>query len=229
MTKRQWSIFECATQLISFLLYLRSTGIGLPSQEQTKASSMAIGWSIDIMKTATLILLAITKPTALDAYRIGDAVDTIIWTTNASNGAIRSQMPLFGVQKTTTLQRPRFRFSLGFEEGLHALQWTGGDRLEKLVVTFVYSKNSGVIHSVSSRSIERKSGSASPQVEVEYNWIEEEPVDIQGGGSVMFLATLIASVIFLVRTCVDNDEEERESDESSYSNPTVDRWGVHKE
>mmetsp|Transcript_13838 Transcript_13838/g.21808 ORF Transcript_13838/g.21808 Transcript_13838/m.21808 type:complete len:190 (-) Transcript_13838:12-581(-) len=189
---------------------------------------MAIGprnWILH-HKMHHFMLFTLFSSVTLDAYRIGDAVDTIIWTTNTNHGAMRSQMPLFGIEKTATLQRPRTRFSLGFEEGLHALPWTGGDRLEKLIVTFVYSKNSGAIHSVSSQSIERKSGSVGSQVEVEYNWVEEEPVDFHAGASVMFLATLIVSVIFLVRTCIDHDEGESEL---SYADPASSQWSVHKE
>jgi hypothetical protein len=38
-------------------------------------------------------------------------------------------------------------------------------------------------------------------VEVEFVWIEEEAVDINAGASVMFLTTLISSVVFLIQLC----------------------------
>ena len=50
---------------------------------------------------------------------------------------------------------------------------------------------------------------ANNEITVEYKWIEEEAVDLNGGAFVMFLAVFIVSVFFLVDLCglCDNGED----------------------
>ena len=91
--------------------------------------------------------------------------------------------------------------------------------LDMLLVKFVYS--GGVIHSVSSDPVYIKKDPKNPfrggALEVEYIWLEEEPVDIIMGASVMFLAALVASIIFLVQGCgtADPSGPEKGNDNSA--------------
>ena len=176
--------------------------------------------SIIVVAMMTMMMMCSHLVVMVDAYRMGEAVDTIIWTSFGSDTAARTQQPLFGISKSTTIPRPRTKFSMGFEDGLHALRWTGGKELETLEVTFVYSKSSGLIHSVSSNSIYSKPITVTggtkfnPNINIQYIWIEEEPIDMYAGGSVMFLATLIASIVFLVRACMENDGSSSSSEGS---------------
>ena len=169
-------------------------------------------------------------------------MDTLVWTTNEVTDAMRAQMPQFGISKKVTFPQLLHRFSLGFEEGMWALPWVDvksikGDKLEKLIVKFVYS--GGSIHSVSSEAIYKNmvDNASNAPIEVDYQWLEEAPVDIQGGASVMLMVTLIASITFLVQACSLSDEDITQSDgndnEPSYgstsamagvSTPGVPKW-----
>jgi hypothetical protein len=124
-------------------------------------------------------------------------------------------MPRFGVQSLATFHEyPASRFALAFEEGYRQLPWVEsvngrGESLSKLIVTFVYSKSGGgAIHSVSSQSkyftIDEKTNSGN-LFQAEYIWIEEEAVDIHAGASIMFLATLVASIVLLFNSCGDTN------------------------
>jgi hypothetical protein len=183
----------------------------------------------------SVMLLALASLSSLEAYRIGDAVDmTIQSVTSDRNDATRAQMPLFGLSNTVIFPRFIDRFSLGFEEGFHALPWIDGKNLGKLRVTFIYSKSGdGAIHSVSSEPIVQSKDEESPsgQIEVEYKWKEEEPVDIQSGASAMFLATLVVSVIFLLQACglTESDATCSEDYPSQMPNPSSSKWGLHGE
>jgi hypothetical protein len=156
-----------------------------------------------------LLLACLTKG---NAYRVGDAVDTLVWMKAGTADAMRAQMPQFGMTSTVTFPQLNDRFSLGFEEGLWTLPWTEtkttrGEILDKLLVKFVYS--GGVIHSVSSEGeyIRKAKGDTAKgkggggPLQVQYLWLEEEPVDIITGASVMFLAALVTSFIFLLQGC----------------------------
>jgi hypothetical protein len=52
-------------------------------------------------------------------------------------------------------------------------------------------------------------------------------VDIQSGATVMFLATLVVSVIFLFQACglTDDDEKGNNHAPSEFSESTVPKWG----
>jgi hypothetical protein len=145
-----------------------------------------------------LLLLLLVVHT--DAYRLGDAVDTIMWTKNESNTMKRAEMPMFGEFSRATIDIKEGLFSFGFEDGLHMLPWIEAKDLKKIVVTFVFSKSGdGAIHSVST-SMERGT-SEENSFAIEYRWVEEAPVELQAGVCVMLLASLVASVVFLLQAC----------------------------
>jgi hypothetical protein len=174
----------------------------------------------------SVMLLALVSISSLEAYQIGDAVGiTIHSVTSGRNDATRAQIVTF----------PWFsdRFSLGFEEGFHALPWIDGKNLGKLRVTFIYSKSGGdgAIHSVSSEPImqSKDQESSNRQIEIEYQWKEEERGDIQSGASAMFLATLVVSVIFLLQACglTESDASTCSEDHlSEMSNPSSSKRGT---
>jgi hypothetical protein len=179
-------------------------------------------------KFIVLALILISSSVANAAYRIGDTVDTLVWTSRETTDAMRAQMPLFGLSNSVTFPQLREKFSLGFDQGLWALPWlelsNRRGHVDKLIVTFVYSSNGGTIHAVSSEVVYHQPGDKSGQLKVEYVWREEEPVDITAGSSVMFLAVMIVSVIFLVQSCGIVDEEEGDTHQDgnvSYSGVSV--------
>lgn len=138
-------------------------------------------------------------------------------------------MPLFGISRTVKSEGISGRFSLAFDEGLHALPQVEGKNLETLVVTFLYSKSgNGVIHSVSAQTI-YKSSAPPAEIQIEYKWVEEEPVDIQSGATVMFLATLVVSVVFLFQACgLTSDDEDgiaNGNHASEFSDSNIPKWG----
>lgn len=125
----------------------------------------------------------------------------------------RSQMPLFGMDTTAKFGPLPDRFSISFEEGFRALPWMTlrngyGVPLEKVEVTFIFSRSgTGEIHSMRSKTIYIKGVKAAAaadwnnQITVEYKWIEEEAVDLNGGAFVMFLAIFVVSIFFLFDLC----------------------------
>jgi hypothetical protein len=48
--------------------------------------------------------------------------------------------------------------------------------------------------------------------------MEEEPIDVQSGSTVMFLATLISAIIFLIQACGMGDNMDDEADEDDDDN-----------
>ena len=67
-----------------------------------------------------------------------------------------------------------------------------------------------MIHSVSAQPKYSKSESKGYQgpISVEYEWVAQESVQILAGASVMFLATIIVSVVFLFQACGISDDDE---------------------
>ena len=159
--------------------------------------------------------MLVILPRNLDAYRLGDAIDTEILTpkdSSSQHAPKRSQMPTFGVDTTTSFgPMTDHRFSIHFEEGFRALPWMDmksfmGATLEKVEITFVFSRSgNGEIHSLTSRTFYNKdrkeSANDNGEIVVEYKWIEEEAVDLNGGGFVMFLAIFVSSLFMLVDLC----------------------------
>lgn len=133
--------------------------------------------------------------------------------TKSSNNIelLMAARPLFGVSRTIQLARLPERFSLSFEEGLHSLPYVDGQALDVLRVIFVYSKSGeGRIHRVSSKAIwsdnKRSRLDKNVPIDVSFEWVEEEAVDLQAGSSVMFLTVLVVSILFLLQLCgVDDD------------------------
>jgi hypothetical protein len=133
-------------------------------------------------------------------------------------------MPLFGMDTSAKLGPLPDRFSISFEEGFRALPWMTlrngyGVPLEKVEVTFIFSRSgNGEIHSLRSKAIYMEGGKAATnadtnnQVIVEYKWIEEEAVDLNGGAFVAFLAVFIVSIFFLIDLCGLCDSGEDSSD-----------------
>lgn len=154
------------------------------------------------------------------AYRLGDIVDASV-STRSSLGIdmLMHNMPAFGVTKQIYLPRLPERFSLSFEDGLHSLPYVDGQKIEGLVVTFVYSKSGdGRIHSVSSRAIPTtRPFSKDQEIEVLFEWAEEASVDLEAGASIMFLAAFLVSVLFFLQLCSMDDPKEYDSDEKSYN------------
>jgi len=183
----------------------------------------------NLQTTSTRLLLALLSTLlflgcwcdtllAVDAYRIGDVVNTDIFLDSIQSDALRHQMPLFAVNSQTDIrvdeQQQRTTpssFRLQFEDGLWTLptaylQQKNEQNLEKIQVQFVYS-NSGVgaLHAVHSQAIYGTTGfssSTSPQsFAVEYEWIAEPAVHLTSGFTVMFLAVLLSSLYFLLASC----------------------------
>ena len=150
------------------------------------------------------------------AYRVGDAVDTMLRTSLEAKEALRSQMPMFGVNSIAEFKGSPRSFSLSFEEGLRALPWfdlknSRGNPLEYVTVTFVYSRSGdGSIHAISSSasySSKRGKTADGDGFQVKYTWIEEEGVDVAGGSAVMMLATLIVAIVFFLQMCSTGIDE----------------------
>jgi len=151
---------------------------------------------------AVIVLLLFSFFSAGSSYQIGDAVDTDVVSNFRTEDALRNQMPVFGLPSTTMFHLPGVQqFSLRFEEGLRPLPTISTKALEKVEVTFVYSKSGdGTIHSVTSKA----SYSSRPHKKgfrVHYEWVEEEKVDIVAGAAVMFMATFLATVVILIQAC----------------------------
>jgi hypothetical protein len=162
----------------------------------------------------------------VNAYRVGDVVDTTVSTQSSiSIDLLMANRPLFGTSRSVRLPRLPERFSFSFEEGLHTLPYFDGQSLDKLFVTFVYSKSGeGRIHSVTSRAVRSPKGvpySEKQPIDVIFEWIEEEALDLDAGSSVMFLVTLLVSVIFLVQLCGAADEDDGDSDTQSRASSAI--------
>ena len=162
-----------------------------------------------------LLLLVVSLDAA---YKLGDAVDTIVLTDSNAEDALRSQMPLFGQPSTALFQGNTLtRFSLSFEDGIRPIPWvetidSKGQTLERLEVTFIYSRSGeGAIYGISSNPIY---GASSDKFVVQYNWVEQEVVDPMAAIIVMFVMVILASVVMMISACsisIDNDNKARES------------------
>lgn len=155
-----------------------------------------------------------------EAYRLGDIVDAAVSTRSSlSIDMLMHNMPTFGLTKQIYLPRLPERFSLSFEDGLHSLPYVDGQKIEGLVVTFVYSKSGdGRIHSVSSKAIPTtRAFSKDQEFEVLFEWVEEASVDLEAGTTIMFLAAFLVSVLFFLQLCSMDDPDEYDSDEKSYN------------
>jgi hypothetical protein len=171
-----------------------------------------------ILLTAAFVDLPFTTTSSssvslfVNAYRVGDTIHAAVNTrSSVVVDLMIANLPLFGISRKTELPRLQERFSLSFEEGLHTLSYIDGQTAETIRVTFIYSKSGeGRIHSVSSTVVRTKSRNFDPKlpIVVQYEWIEEEPVDLNAGSSIMFLATLLLSILFLIQLCGSGEGDE---------------------
>jgi hypothetical protein len=176
--------------------------------------------------------------TVTTAYRMGDAVDTDIRLVSGTSDALRSQMPQFGISSKANFRFEDHQdsFSLQFEDGLRGLPWVSlvkfkGQALQKLIVTFVYSKSGGgTIHTVLSEPVYHETAARPQQAgsfQVQYVWVEEANVHLHAGQAVMFLAVFLASLYFICFSCglVQGDGGPRNSDRNG-SGDSNDSWNV---
>ena len=159
------------------------------------------------------------------AYQMGDVVDTAVSTrSKISIDLLMGNQPKFGIRKISHLPRLPERFSLSFEEGLHTLPYFDGQSLEQLFVTFIYTKSGqGRIESVTSKAIHSKQQKfdKNRQIEVIFDWVEEESVDVVAGLTFLFLVSFIVSILFLLQLCIigegdENDEDDNENNIDNY-------------
>jgi hypothetical protein len=197
------------------------------------ASSQSSCFYLFLMLAASLFL----GSTVTTAYRMGDAVDTDIRLTSGTSDALRSQMPQFGVNSKANFRfedQQADSFSLQFEDGLRGLPWVSlvkfkGQALEKLIVTFVYSKSGGgTIHTVLSEPVYQEMAARPQQAgsfQVQYVWVEEANVHLHAGQAVMFLAVFLASLYFICYSCglVEGDGPRNSDRNGGASN---DSWNV---
>lgn len=160
-----------------------------------------------------ILLVAVLACSCLwqsNAYRVGDSVPMTFQTPTENLDAMRNQRPVFGMSSSSATFEigDVKRFSLVFEDGIRPLLWietstSGGNRrLETVTVTFVYSKSGeGTIEHMSSETNYTLGNTQGQSFKVEYEWIEEAPVDLMLGSGVMFLSTCIASLVFLGQAC----------------------------
>lgn len=170
------------------------------------------------MKRILAIFLLLLATSSINAYRIGDAIDTIAMSdSSAAQDVLRSQMPLFGRSSTAHFshrQESSSRFSLSFEEGLRPIPWVNienskGLRLERVEVTFVYSRSGdGAIYGISSEPTYSNIGGDS--FLVQYKWVEEEEVNLKAGGAVLLIVVLVACVAILISSCSRDMEDPKE-------------------
>lgn len=169
-----------------------------------------------------LVSLALLKNGLVSSYYVGEHVDTTVFSAAGKTEALKAQRPLFGVDSSVTFPRSNDQFSLGFEEGFHQLSWFDPTNLGKLRVTFIHSKSGdGAIHSVSSEPIMKNVHDeySRHHIEIEYQWIEEQPVDLRAGCIVMFLVTLVLSVVLILQTCglAEDDYSPEYDDDENHS------------
>jgi hypothetical protein len=151
------------------------------------------------------------------AYRVGEAVDTDILIGSVSTDALRSQMPSFGVGSSfyfPVTDEIKY-FSLRFQDGLLGIptlytQNMRGQSLARVVVTFVYSKSGvGDVHAVNAQPEYMSIEGPHEDIQIEYQWIQEEAGQLRAGIGIMFFASLFVSILFLFQLCgiIDDHDE----------------------
>jgi hypothetical protein len=169
-------------------------------------------------------------PGTLEAYRVGDSVDTEFFTDIATtpSDVLRYQMPLFGIRT-----RPKFQLTIAakqvtftFEDGLWALAAVPlkdrqGEPLQTLIVTLVYAGEH--IKSITGKPTYRMPDQQNERPEgvfkVRYVWVEEEDVHLEAGQAVMYLVVFLAAVFYLVVSCgvFEDDSHNTRSEEERLS------------
>lgn len=155
-----------------------------------------------------------------------------------SEDVAKPQRPKNYPDRTTkdALSNEHLRLSLAFDEGFHHIPWLDvynpsrhNERvLQKLVITIVYSGSDGSIHAVhretkyqdspiSKGDGRRISSSSMPKsFTVEYIWVNEVDVDVQGGLLALFVAVLIASLCGMIGACTSSADEDGVGKERRY-------------
>jgi hypothetical protein len=159
-----------------------------------------------------------------ESYRTGEAVGLLIRNSRGTvQESLRNQLPLFGLSSATVMEIDESnvdllrRLSLSFEaDGRRSLPWVDvlpgrNKQLETLTVTFVYSSpggSNGEIHDVSAQTKYKEKGDDDLEFVINYVWIEQADIDINGGVVIMSLATLLVSCLILFQTCTEDSEDE---------------------
>lgn len=126
-----------------------------------------------------------------------------------------------------SLQEELLRLSMSFDEGFHHIslidvynpsQRPPRKALDTLVIKFVYSASDGSIHSVQQetqyRDLQPNGGgrySMPKSFTVEYVWIEEADVDLEGGVFVLFAVVLFVALLGMVDICCGSGSGENRS------------------
>jgi hypothetical protein len=192
---------------------------------------------MNILRSFLLLVISacsfpsITTHWFVGAYRVGDVVDAAMYTKSFPVELFMANMPLFGVSRRVKMPRLMERFSLAFEEGLHSLPFMDAQTLEKLQIKFIYSRSGeGRIHSVTSEAIRSKVPfNAKTPIEVEFEWIEEEAVNLDAGLTIVFLATLVASITFLIQLCGAGGGVRKDSNHDMQSRSVSNARWSHRE
>jgi hypothetical protein len=153
--------------------------------------------------------------TSVQAYRVGDALETDIRLGSSTADALRSQTPIFGLDTSARFQFDEDSsktFSLNFEDGLWglpavALQNPQG-KLQSWQVTFVYSRSGdGTIHTVLSGQPEYHADRTQDAFQVNYRWVQEEAVRVKDGQNIMYAVVLVGCLIFTLTIFAMSGEE----------------------
>jgi hypothetical protein len=155
-------------------------------------------------------ILASTLSAVIGHY-IGESLQTTVLSAHGKVEATKAQWPLFGVDSTVKIPRSQEKFSLGFEENYHQLSWFDTNNLGKLRVTFLYSRSGdGMIASVTSQPVMKTINEeySTHHFDVEYRWVEEQPIGIASACIIMFLATLMVSLLLVFSLCGFSDDEQ---------------------
>ena len=113
------------------------------------------------------------------------------------------------------------RLSVAFDEAYHHIAWldvynpsknnNNEKMLQNLIITIVYSSSDGSIHAIH-RETKYQDNSRGGVLNkksftVEYIWINEADVDLQGGLLTMFLAVLFVSLAGMVGACTSSTDD----------------------
>ena len=176
-------------------------------QHSTLFHGSLLGRQCRILYLLAAVLLWSIPNTIVHAYRVGDVVDTDVVVDGVVADALRNQRPRFGIDSKTVepfvIESMKRSFSLQFEGGLWTLPTVAikekEQALEKIQVQFIYTRSGvGAIHALHSNAVYGPSSSA---FTVEYQWVADEAVSLRNGFVVMFLAVLVASILFIASSC----------------------------
>ena len=124
-------------------------------------------------------------------------------------------------QGRTKTSNEHLRLSLSFDEGFHHIPWVDVSNpsrqkfLDTLTISIVYSASDGAIHAVHRETKYQenfqipKGGDSMPKsFTVEYIWVNEADVDIQGGLLALLLTVLIVSLSLMLGSCISPASED---------------------